>query len=111
MLLLSAWWVKDLLFALAAGVHDVCRRWAPRSAVLVGLATLLAAQAANLLKSVFDRQRLSPRTFGRVYLGVHFAGDVVAGALPGASIAAGVVVAGRRLLDSRFPARQRAFRR
>ena len=152
MLLLSAWWVKNVLFALAAAVHDVRRRSAPWSAMLVGVATLLAAQAANLLKTVFDRPRpfaqdlwsglgslpssgampsghaatavagavalgmLVPRArpaayalallvcTSRVYLGVHFAGDVLAGALLGASTAAGVVIAGRRLLGRRLSA-------
>lgn len=159
MLLLSAWWVKDVLLALAAGVHDARRRRLPWSALLVGAATLLAAQTANLLKTVFERPRpftqelwsglgslpssasmpsghaagaaagavalgmLVPRArpaayalavlvcISRVYLGVHFAGDVVVGALLGALMAAGVVVAGRRLLGSRLPSARRTFRR
>lgn len=159
MLLLSAWWVKNVLFALAGGVYDVARRRAPWSAVLVGVATLLAAQTANLLKSVFDRPRpftqqlwsglgslpssasmpsghaataaagavalgmLVPRArpaayalavlvcVSRVYLGVHFAGDVVVGALLGALIATCVVLAGRRLLGSRLPSARGTFRR
>jgi membrane-associated phospholipid phosphatase len=159
MLLLSAWWVKDVLFALAAFVHDLRRRSPPWSALLVGVATLVAAQAANALKTVFHRPRpfaqelwsglgslpssasmpsghaataaagavalgmLVPRArpaayalaglvcVSRVYLGVHFAGDVLAGALLGALIAAVVVLAGRRLLGGRLPGARRTFRR
>ncbi len=57
MLLLSATWVKNLAFALAAAVADLRRRRPPWSAVLVALATLIAGIVANLLKTVFDVPR------------------------------------------------------
>jgi membrane-associated phospholipid phosphatase len=150
MLLLSAWWVKDLAFVLAAAARDLRRRRVPWSVLPIGVAAAIASQAATLLKSVFDRPRpfaqglwsglgslphsgsmpsghaataaaaatalgmlvpgARPAAYvlaalicvSRVYLGVHFASDVLAGAALGALIGAGVVVAVRRLLGDRL---------
>jgi undecaprenyl-diphosphatase len=152
MLLLSATWVKNLAFALAAAAADLRRRRPPWSAVLVGVATLIAGTLANMLKTVFDRPRpfaeglwpalgsvpstgsmpsghaatafaaatalallvpaVRPAAYAlaaligvsRVYLGVHYVSDVVAGALLGALIGWAVVLAGRRLLGARVSA-------
>ena len=76
-----------------------------------------AAAGAVALGMLVPRARLAAYALAlaicvsRVYLGVHFAGDVVAGALLGATIAAVVVDAGRRLLGSRLPGPQPTFRR
>lgn len=143
MLLMSAWWVKDLVFvALALGLD----RARPRAAVFTALAVALSPLISAPLKALFDRQRpfaqglwrglgslpdsasmpsghavtafagatavsiLVPRArlpalalatligVSRVYLGVHFAGDVLVGALLGILLGATVALLTRRRL-------------
>lgn len=142
MLLMSAWWVKDLL-AIAAGAVLARGRERLRTVATIAGATILGSSAANLLKLAVERPRpfaqglwpalgklpastsmpsghaatataaavalglLHPRArlpaagaaglvcLSRVYLGVHFVSDVVAGALLGA-LAAVLVVRARR---------------
>ncbi len=151
--LLSAWWVKGLVFTAVAGVADLRLpppRRIPTAAVSVLLATVAAAPITDLLKRVFDRDRppvattdiaalvdipatasfpsghaamafagaaalaaFHPRlrlgafglagaiAFSRVYLGVHFWSDVLAGAALGAAVGLGVALLVRRVASVR----------
>jgi membrane-associated phospholipid phosphatase len=128
-IVLSAWWVKSLVFS-GAGAADDVRRRALRAAPAVAIAFALSSAASAIVKALVDRPRptfdplvdlpasasfpsghattafaaavacavLIPRlkwpaltlatlvAVSRVYLGVHYVFDVVAGALLGTAV-------------------------
>jgi undecaprenyl-diphosphatase len=127
--LLSAWWVKSVLFIGAGAAYDLRRR-ALRAAPAIAVAFGLASAASAIVKALVDRPRptfdplvdlpasasfpsghattafaaavacalLVPRlrwpalalatlvAASRVYLGVHYVFDVIAGALLGTAV-------------------------
>jgi undecaprenyl-diphosphatase len=147
MLLISAWWVKDVVFFAGALAFDIRHRRWPWRSLAVGFATAIGALVANVLKPISDRPRpfaqhlwtgLGPHPhsssmpsghaataaaagvalamlvpalripavalallvcLSRVYLGVHFAGDVLVGAVLGGGIATLIVWTFRRTVD------------
>ena len=134
--LLSAWWVKSLLFVLAGAWQDLRARTPPFTAMTIAAAFGLSAVASAVIKELVDRRRpdldpaialpssdafpsghattafgaavataiLVPRlrvpalvlatlvALSRVYLGVHFQLDVLAGALLGTAVGAAVAL-------------------
>ena len=141
LILVSAWWVKSLVFVAAALWFDGRRRQLPVTALTVAVAFGLGSAASTTLKLLVDRERpdasaalielpttasfpsghatsafaaavalalLVPRAgwwalplaalvaYSRVYLGVHYWSDVIAGAIVGAAVAWWVVAVRRR---------------
>ena len=134
--LLSAWWVKSVVYVLAGAWHDLRARTPPFTALAIGVAFGLSSVASAAIKTLVDRARpeldpaialphsasfpsghattafaaavataiLVPRlrwpalllaalvALSRVYLGVHFPLDVLAGALLGSAVGAAVAL-------------------
>ena len=103
----SAWWVKGPLIVCAGGLADVrCRRLLPLAAGSAATAALLGAAAAAV-------GMLHPRLrwpllglaalvgFSRVYLGVHYGLDVLAGAVLGTVVGVASAFAISRVLRRR----------
>lgn len=57
LILVSAWWVKSLVFVAAALVYDARRRQAPLTALTVAVAFGLSSAASTTLKLLIDRER------------------------------------------------------